>query len=389
LEIDALTSPDTFVAGVPYELFARLRRDAPVALTRSPEGQTFWSVTRYEDVMSASRDPKTFSSNPQPSAENPVLINMDPPGHTRYRQLVSSGFSPRTVAAMEPGIRRRASVLIERALDREDVDFVTDVAARLPLEVICDLMGIPAADHDLVLSWSNRLVASDDPEYQVISENRESAQADAFSYFVALANDRRQQPKDDLVTTLVEAEIDGGRLSELELALFCILLLIGGNETTRNTLSHSILLLVEHPDARLQLSREPGLWPAAVEEMLRHSSALMQFTRRATKETEIAGQRIAAGDLLALWYCSANRDEQAYDTPDRFDVGRTAPKPAVTFGGGGPHICLGASLARLEIRLLLEELLSRAGDIVLRSPPVRLRSNFINGVKHLPLRMAR
>jgi cholest-4-en-3-one 26-monooxygenase len=389
VDIDDLTSPDTFVTGVPYDLFAQLRRDAPVARTCGLDGQSFWSVTRYEDVVRISRDPKTFSSNPQPSAENPVLINMDPPAHTRYRQLVSTGFSPRTVAAMEDGIRRRASQLVERALVQEQVDFVTDVAARLPLQVICDLMGIPAEDHDLVLNWSNRLVASDDAEYHVLPESRERAQADAFAYFVALANDRRSHPRDDLVSNLVQAEIDGEHLSEVELGLFAILLLLGGNETTRNTLAHSVIALAEHPDARLRLARDPALWPGAVEEMLRHSSALMQFTRRATTDTEIAGQQIAADDVLALWYSSANRDEHVFTLPDRFDVGRVAAKPIVTLGGGGPHICLGASLARLEIRVLLQELLARTSDIQITSPPIRLRSSFINGIKHLPLRMVR
>jgi cholest-4-en-3-one 26-monooxygenase len=389
IDIADLTSPDTFVTGVPHELFARLRRDEPVARTRRPDGQTVWSLTRHEDVVRVSRDPKNFSSNPEPSAPSPVLINMDPPAHTRYRQLVSAGFSPRTVAAMEAGIRGRASLLIDQALEAGEVDFVTDVAARLPLQVICDLMGIPAEDHDLVLNWSNRLIASDDQEYHVIPESRERAQADAYTYFTALGDDRRQHPREDLVTKLVQAEIDGEHLSEFELALFCILLLIGGNETTRNTLAHSVIALAERPEARLRLSQDPALWPGAVDELLRHSSALMQFTRRATTDTEIAGQRIAKDDLLLLWYSSANRDERAFTEPDRFDIGRAHNKPIVTFGGGGPHICLGASLARLEIQVLLQELLTRTSDLEVTGPPDRLRSTFINGIKHLPLRMAR
>jgi cholest-4-en-3-one 26-monooxygenase len=387
LGVDDLTSPDTFVAGVPHELFARLRREAPVARTCGADGQSFWSVTRHEDVVRISRDPKTFSSNPQPATANPVLINMDPPAHTRYRQLVSTGFSPRTVAAMEVGIRQRASLLIERALERGQVDFVTEVAARLPLQVICDLMGIPVEDHDLVLGWSNRLLASDDPEYQELPESRDQAQGAAYAYFTDLAGERRSKPKDDLVTKLVQAEIDGEHLSEFELALFCILLLIGGNETTRNTLAHSVIALSARPDQRAQLANDPSLWPGAVEEALRYSSALMQFTRRATIDTEIAGQRIAKDDLIALWFSSANRDEQVFLAPDRFDVARVPTKPIVTFGGGGPHICLGASLARLEIQVLLQELLARTSELEVLGPPARLRSSLINGIKHLPLRM--
>ena len=384
-----LSSPDTFLQGVPHETFAQLRKAAPVAWCVDGDGSGFWSVTRHTDVMSISRDPVRFSSGAHgvsPAEEQTlVLINMDPPRHTRYRQLVSQGFSPRTVDAMEASVRARARALIGRILDSREFDYVTDVAAYLPLQVICDLMGIPDSDQDLVLGWSNRLIASDDPEFNETQAAVDEAQGAAFAYFCELAEHRRRRPADDLITKLVEAELDGSRLSELEIGLFCILLLIGGNETTRNTLAHGLLLLIEQPAERQRLLEDTGLSQSATNELLRFSSALMQFTRIATTDTQVAGTQIAAGEKVRLWYASANRDESVFNDAHRFDVGR-GDNPHVTFGGGGPHICLGASLARLEIRVMLEELLPHVSSLELASSPVRLRSSFINGIKHLPIR---
>jgi cholest-4-en-3-one 26-monooxygenase len=383
-----LSSPDTFTAGVPHEVFAELRREAPVAWCAGQDGAGFWSVTRHADVSRVSRDPKRFSSGAYGTtpeeAQRLVLINMDPPQHTRYRQLVSQGFSPRAVDAMEPVVRSRAALLVEHLVETRELDFVTEVAARLPLQVICDLMGIPDSDQDLVLGWSNRLIASDDPEFNETPAAVDEAQAAAFGYFCGLAEERRRRPGDDLITRLVTAEVDGSKLSELEIGLFGILLLIGGNETTRNSLAHGLVALVEHPDERRRLAEQPELFPAATDEILRHSSALMQFTRIATSDTDVAGVPIAEGDQLRLWYVSANRDEAVFAEPDAFRVARER-SPILTFGGGGPHICLGASLARLEIRVMFEELLPHLDAVELTAPPVRLRSNFLNGVKHLPV----
>lgn len=395
--VDDLSSPDTFVRGVPHEVFARLRREEPVAWRIGVDGHGFWSVTRHADVVAASRDTKTFSSalagslmpeltEEQLAEQRLLLVNMDPPGHTRYRQLVAKGFAPKVVGAMDHAVRRRASALVEQAMMTGELDFATDVAARLPLEVTCDLFGIPSTDHDLVLGWSNRLMASDDPELSVTPEAGAEAGAEAFGYFCALADERRGHPHDDLVTTLVEAEVDGERLSELEIGLFCILLLVGGNETTRHTIAHSALALVDHPDQRRRLLEDRSLFPSAVEEMLRFSSALLQFRRTAVSDTTIGGQRIAEGDRVILWYVSANRDDAVFVSPERFDVGRS-PNPHLAFGGGGPHVCLGAHLARLQLRVLFEELLSRTQSMELAAPPVRLRSTLLNGVKHLPLRL--
>jgi cholest-4-en-3-one 26-monooxygenase len=385
-----LSSPDTFWRGVPHDAFARLRREAPVAWCVGQDGTGFWSVTRHADVRSVSRDPKRFSSgaygtSPE-EAERLVLINMDPPKHTRYRQLVSQAFSPRAVEAMEPDIRARARALVDRILDEGEVDYVTDVAAHLPLQVICGLMGIPDQDQSLVLRWSKRLIALDDPEFNETPTAVGEAQAAAFGYFCELAEERRRQPGNDLITKLVEAEVGGTRLSALEIGLFCILLLIGGNETTRNSLAHALLLLIEHPGECDRLLQEPGLSHSATDEILRYSSALMQLTRIATTDTELAGVQIAEGEQVRLWYASANRDETVFDAATRFDVGRSE-NSYLTFGGGGPHICLGATLARLEIRVMLEELLPYVTSVELSSAPTRLRSNLVNGITHLPVRV--
>ncbi len=385
-----LDSPDTFQVGVPHEILAGLRRREPLQPVLGPGGERSWRVTRHADIASICRNPQAFSSGAFGlSAEQRatlVLINMDPPGHTRYRQLVSSGFSPRAVEAMEPEIRRRAQALVRRGLERGECDFVADVAARLPLEVICDLLGIPAEDHDLVLGWSTQMVASEDPEFNSSPELVAWAQTQAFGYFGELARERRSHPGDDLVSRLVGAEIDGERLSELELGLFCILLFIGGNETTRNTLAHAVIALTDHPDQRRRLLADPSLLTTATDEVLRYSSALMQFGRTATADVQMHGETIRAGEKLQLWFTSGNRDETVFADPDAFDVGR-APNPHLSFGGGGPHICLGASLARLEIRLMLEQLLQQAPRFEVTGPAVRLQSGSINGVKHLPVRL--
>ncbi len=397
LSADDLSSPDTFVAGVPYELFSRLRREEPVAWSADRTGCGFWSITRYADVVAVTRDVGTFSSakggtfldelpEEQLAEQQLLLVNMDPPEHARYRSLVAAAFAPKSVAKMDQAIRQRVDSLVDQAVGFGDVDFVTDVAARLPLEVICDLMGISPTDHALMLAWSNRLMASNDPELNVTSADLVEAGAEALGYFCGLAEKRRRHPGEDLISRLVTAEVAGERLSELELGLFCILLLVGGNETTRNTIAHGALALAEHPEQRRRLREDPSLLPVAVDELLRYSSALLQFRRTATRDTTIGAQLIAEGDRVVLWYPSANRDESVFEAPDVFDVARN-PNPHLAFGGGGPHVCLGAHLARLQLRILFDVLCRGVQSIDLAGPPIRLRSNFLNGIKHLPLRL--
>ena len=345
-------------------------------------------------MVRVSKDPLGFSSARGTNIEDlteeslsqvqMMMLNMDPPQHQQFRRLVSVGFTPRMIRALEPRIRETASSIIDRVARRGQCDFVEEVAAELPLQVIAELMGIPLEDRHKVFAWSNRLIGFDDPEFSGSREDGTLAAMEMWAYATALAESRRDRAGTDLVTTLINAEIDGEKLSGTEFEAFFLLLAVAGNETTRNLISGGMLALIEHPEARARLVVEPALIPSAVEEMLRFVTPVMHFRRTATRATEIRGQRIEAGDKLVMYYVSANRDEEVFTDPDSFDVTRS-PNDHLTFGVG-EHFCLGASLARLEIRVMFEEILKRLPDIELAGPVRRLRSNFINGFKEIPVR---
>ncbi|MGO9057408.1 MAG: cytochrome P450 [Candidatus Binataceae bacterium] len=400
-QIDLL-SPDSFVRGVPHEWFTYLRHNAPVYKHPEPAGPGFWVVTRYDDVVQVGRDWQTFSSEQERGGVvqlrddmmddfnrgGRMMLTMDPPDHTRYRSLVNKGFVPRMINALSPHIREITSAIIERAIDKGDqCDFVVDVAAELTLQVIAELLGVPLEDRHKVFQWSNRMIGSEDPEYAISDELVRQAQIEMFMYVNALAPKRREEPRDDLVTTLLNAEIDGDRLSEMDFNLFFLLLAVAGNETTRNALSHGLHTLIQHPEQYRMLVDDPSLVPSATEEILRWASPVMYFRRNVTCDTELRGQPIKAGDKVSIWYISANRDEEIFDDPFRFDIKRS-PNEHVAFGGGGSHFCLGASLARMEINILLEELVKRVPAPSMVGDVKRLRSNFINGIKHLPVHLA-
>lgn len=391
-----LFNPDNFVDGVPHHFFKLLRREAPVYRHPEPNGPGFWALTKYDDIVTVSLDSATFSSYrggtniPDLPAENLafvrlIMLNMDPPQHTKYRRLVSKGFTPKIVQAMEPHVRKIAGEIIDRVADRGECDFVTDIAAELPLTVILELMGVPIEDRRMVFDWSNRMIGIDDPEYRISPEQGLAAAAEMFAYANQLAVDRKRHPRDDVISTLLQAELDGEALTEGEFNAFFVLLSVAGNETTRNLTSGGMLALLEHPDQRDRLLAGPSLLPAAVEEMLRWVTPVMYFRRTVTRDTELRGQKVREGDKVVMYYGSANRDEDVFPDGDVFDVSRD-PNPHVTFGPGGSHFCLGASLARLEIRVMFEELLRRLPDIELAGPVSRLRSNFIAGIKHMPVR---
>ena len=292
------------------------------------------------------------------------------------------------INALSPHIREITSAIIERAIDKGDqCDFVVDVAAELTLQVIAELLGVPLEDRHKVFQWSNRMIGSEDPEYAISDELVRQAQIEMFMYVNALAPKRREEPRDDLVTTLLNAEINGDRLSEMDFNLFFLLLAVAGNETTRNALSHGLHTLIQHPEQYRMLVDDPSLVPSATEEILRWASPVMYFRRNVTCDTELRGQPIKAGDKLSIWYISANRDEEIFDDPFHFNIKRT-PNEHVAFGGGGSHFCLGASLARMEINILLEELVKRVPAPKMVGDVKRLRSNFINGIKHLPVQLA-
>jgi cholest-4-en-3-one 26-monooxygenase len=389
-----LSDPGSFVEGVPHETFARLRREAPVAWHPDILGGGFWVVTKYKDVWNVSLDPATFSSGrgtallkestpDELAAQSLLMLNMDPPQHTKYRRIVNMGFSPRMTNRLEPHIREATNAILDKVAPHGHCDFVTDVAAELPLQVIVELLGVPLEDRAKVFEWSNTMIGMDDPEYGGSTDDGKMASMQLFMYANELAAQRRAAPKDDLTTLLLNAQVDGEQLSEGEFDAFMMLLSVAGNETTRNQISHGMLALFEHPDQQAALVNDPGLINTAVEEFVRWASPVMHFRRTAQRDVELHGQKIREGDRVSIWYVSANRDEDAFDTPSRFDI-RRHPNEHLGFGIG-PHFCLGANLARLEIRVMFEELLRRFPDIRPAGPVSRLRSNFINGIKHMPV----
>jgi cholest-4-en-3-one 26-monooxygenase len=391
-----LWDPELFVNGVPHETFALLRREAPVFLHPRSDLPPFWAIARHADVVSVSREWSMYSSErrgallrepPEEALETQrlMMLNMDPPRHTKLRGLINKGFTPRMVARLTPPIQQFCDDIIDGVCERGECDFVTEIAAELPLRVIAELLGIPQSDRHQIFEWSNTMIGSDDPEWQRSPDESMEAAMAMYAYANEMAVERRDTPRDDLVSALMRAEVDGERLTEMEFDVFFLLLAVAGNETTRNLIAGGMLALIEHPDQRRRLLEDPTLLDSAVEEMLRWVTPVMQFQRTAQRDSQVAGQHISEGDRVALFYVSANRDEAVFDRPDQFDVGRR-PNDHLSFGGGGPHFCLGANLARLEIRVMFEALLGRLPDIELNGQPRRLRSNFINGLKEMQVR---
>lgn len=381
--------------GVPHDTFRWLRREAPVF--RHPGTATaagYWAVTRHADVVHISKNPGIFSSfrggtnifdlpPEELGVVQSLLINMDPPQHTKYRRLVSRAFTPRIVATLEPHVRALARDIIDRVAERGECDFVTSIAAELPLQVIVEMLGVPREDRHLVFDWSNRLIGFDDPEFQNTLEDGKQAASELWMYAHQLAEKRKQNPEDDLVTALLRGAVDGENLTEMEFDAFFLLLAVAGNETTRNLISGGMLALLAFPDQWQRLRQDPELLPSAVEEMLRWVTPVVHFRRTATQDTRIGAQKIEEGDKVVMFYSSANRDETVFRDADTFDVSRS-PNDHLSFGIG-EHFCLGANLARLEIRIMFEEILRRLPDIALAGPIRRLRSNLIAGIKTMPV----
>ncbi len=394
-EID-LTDGRNFVDAVPHEWFRRLRREAPVVWHPPGHGSSgFWCVTSYDDCVTVNRDWERFSSY-QGSAllhdlndgglaqQRLMMLNMDPPMHTRYRRLVNRGFTPKMVRDLRDSTSRFTDRIIDAVCERGTADFVEEISAELPLLVIAELLGIPPEDRRRVFDWSNRMVGSEDPEYQLTDAEAGDAAVAVYVYADELCSARRLAPTDDLVSVLLEAEVDTEKLDQLELDLFFLLLVVAGNETTRNLMSGAMAAFFDHPEQWERLRDDRTLMATAVDEMLRYVTPVMCFRRTAATDTVLGGQEISEGDKVIFWHVSANRDETVFGDPDGFDVGRD-PNPHMAFGGGGPHFCLGANLARMEIAVMFDRLLDRLPDLSLDGPAQRLRSNFINGTKHLPV----
>jgi cytochrome P450 family 142 subfamily A polypeptide 1 len=389
-EIDLLDG--RFYADDPHPHFRFMRRHAPVYRSESDLG-TVWGIALHADVLAISRDPATycsrFSSRPDAPAI-PSMINLDDPLHQRRRNLVNRGFTPRRVAAHEPRVRARCVELIESALAKGSFDFVREIAAPLPMSVIGDLLGVAAEDHDALLRWSDDLILGSSAS--AAPEAREKAIV-AFTEYAAyhhkvVAERRARPPQEDLISVLVHAEIDGDRLDDDALLQETLLILVGGDDTTRHVITGGMHALLENPGEWQRLREEPAAIPTAVEEMLRWVTPIQNMARTLTRDVELRGERLREGDKVLLLYPSANRDDAVFRDPDRFDAQRT-PNDHVAFGHGG-HFCLGASLARLELRLVFEEILRRMPALELASDaPLRRRaSSFITGLESLPLRMA-
>ena len=392
-EVPDVSHPDTFARGFPHEVFRRLRRESPVHWHEGDYegGHGYWIISRYETIKTISRQPLLFSSAAGTSVEDGradfvSMISMDPPGHRRYRALVSAGFTPKRIAAQEPHHREIVRAILDAVIPRGRCDFVTDVAAELPLRVIAELLGVPQSSCAQLFAWSNRMIGNQDPEYAVSLADAQKAAEEMFVFANGLAEDRLAHPCDDLMSAILHGEVGGQRLSAFEFDTFFLLLALAGNETTRNLISHGLLLLLRHPHALAKLRRAPSLLPGAVEEMLRVSSPVMYMRRTATEDTELGGQRIRRGDKLLLYYPSANRDEEVFERPDEFDIERK-DNHHLAFGVG-EHFCIGTHLARLETRVMFEGVLARMHDLELAGEVSYIRSNLIDGVKHIPLRFS-
>jgi cytochrome P450 len=405
---DVSLENDVFAEGIPHETFALLRREAPVWWYDWPLGRGFWCVTKHEDVVAVSRDTKTYTSeeganledlDEEQRAARRSMLETDPPRHTRLRGLVGPPFTPRAVKAYELALRELTKAVLDHALPLGEFDFVEEIAKQLPIRVLVRLLGAPEEDTDRLIDWGDRMIGNTDPELaDVLHDSPESEQyrmlpfrspaaLELFEYGHRLAAERRRRPQDDLVSKLVHAEIDGERLSEREFDTMSLLLVVAGNETTRQAIAHGMLALDEHRDEWRRLRDDPELlWRSGADEILRWSSPVLHFRRTATCDVELRGQRIKAGDKVVVWYVSANFDEEVFEEPHRFDVGRR-PNPHVTFGGGGPHYCLGAHLAKLEVQVMFDELLPRLVDIELTGRPERMRTNFTNALKRMPVRV--
>ena len=388
-----LTDPHTYAESMPYDAFRKLRRHAPVAWHPYKDGPGFLALTGYDEVLAVSHDSATWSSEtdgvhfdvPGPDdladIRGLMMLTMDPPRHTALRQLVNKGFTPRRVAKLNERIADMARDLVDRVIEKGQGDFVNDIAGALPSYVIAELLGIPLEDGYRLYELTEIMHSGVPGEH---NPRATEAAIQMFAYAGELAARKRAQPGDDIATSLLHAEVDGQRLTDMEFNFFFLLLIVAGGDTTRNLVAGGMRVLIEHPEERAKLEADPSLLPTAIEEMLRYVSPVNVFLRTATKDTELRGVRVKKGDRAAMFYPSANRDETRFTDPDRFDVSRT-PNQHVAFGGGGTHFCLGANLARVEATALVSEVLSRMKNLELAGPIERTPSTLINGIHSMPV----
>ena len=400
ISLDAidLSDPGAFLQRVPYGWFATLRREDPVHWNEEPDGPGFWAVTRHADIRHVHRHHGIFSSeiggtslediDPEHVEARKSMLDMDPPRHDELRGMIARRFTPRAVLVWEEKVRAVTREVLDLALAKEEFDFVADVSSEIPMQVFAEILGVPHEERRTIIDLGDRLLGTQDPEFATGEEDSHRhlpfsspVALEMFAYGRRLAAQRRKEPRDDIVTQLAFEP-----LTQQEYDVYFLLLAAAGNETTRHTITHGLLALIEHPDQMERLRNDPSLLPLAAEEMLRWATPVHHFRRTVATDTELGGKQLAAGDKVATWLVSGNRDEDVFEAPDRFDVGRD-PNPQIAFGPGGIHTCMGAHLARLETRIAFEMLLERVTAFELARPPERLQSNFFNGIKRMPVRV--
>lgn len=394
VDID-LIEPEQWTRGVPHDQLAWLRSEAPVYWheTDEPGMSGFWALTRHADVQAANRDIDRYSSerggvflHEQSQEQRDLfksIIETDRPEHTRLRRLINRGFTPRAITEFEASYRTAVRSILSSVVARGTFDWVTDVATLLPAFAISELLGVPVEDRPQVIEWTNIISGSTDPEFAQDADAPMHAAISLYTYGTQLAEQRRAEPRDDIVTTLI-TQVDGDALGAHEFEVFVLALAVAGNETTRTAMSQGMLALLDNPEQMTLLRSEPGLAGTTADEMIRWSTPIVYFRRTATCDIDLHEVTIKENDPVALYFMGANYDDTAFEDPFHFDVTR-APNPHVSFGGGGPHYCLGAHLAKCEIQVLLEELLAMTGSVSQAGDAVRLRSSWINGLKHLPV----
>jgi cytochrome P450 len=387
-------------------VFATLRREAPVKffpeipLANFPVGPGYWALTKHDDIWHVSRNPELFCSGKGSNIADLTvelneffgsMISMDDPKHVRLRTIVSKGFTPKEITRIEEYVKNKAKSIVDKVLAKygpnEEFDFVDNIAAPFPLQIICEMMGIPESDERQILDWTNVILGAGDPDFGGTIENLINVALEMFAYAQALGEARLANPTEDLTSVMMHSIVDGDRMSSQEFGSFFILLVVAGNETTRNAISHGMLQLTEHPDQKAAWYGDfESKTKGAVEEIVRWASPVIHFRRTATRDTEIRGVKIKEGEKVVMWYNSGNRDEEIYENPHQFNIARTLAPAQVGFGAGGPHFCLGANLARREIAVMFDEIRRRLPNLVITGEPAYLQSNFINGIKRMPCR---
>ena len=402
LEKFNIIHPDDYVAhGYPHDVWTWMRREEPVYWWDRTEGLPFWAITKHADIIEISMQPERFLNAPRLTISHeperpmgefpPTLIQMDPPKHGIFRKLVQKRFTPRALRQIDNDIERIGKEIVDAMVqggDYGECDFVQKVSAPLPIAVIAWLLGVPRDDWEQLFDWTNRTIGSSDPEYQeegkTPEETGRTAMIELFTYFTRLVEEKRQNPGDDLITHFTQVEVDGKPLELMDVLAWCLIIVIAGNETTRNGTTGGMLAFIEHQGELRKLQREPALLSSAVEEVVRWSTPIIHFARTATEDYELRGKTIKAGESVALFYPSANRDEEIFEDPFEFRIDRR-PNRHLGFGMG-EHFCMGAHLARLELKVAYKYLLPRIQEIELAGPVERLRSTLVGGVKHLPIR---